>query len=1262
MSRRARRLGLAAVAGVAALVIAIVVAANWAIGTQHGAEWAFERLGATLPGKLKVGRLTGSVRHKLVVYDVRYESEAMILTIRRLAIDWNLRPLVHQRIDIRNLDGEGVYALMLPGPARPAPDSTAPELPDLDLPMDFMVRHGTLRDVLVHQQGGDTTVALDTVRVTSAAFRDTLSVGALSVRSHGFDLDLRGRGRPSGRYDSDFTGHWVVHTRGGADVVGGGRAYGNLDTLRIEQRIDTPFRAELDGFVAHPLRGPRFDARVTFTDVEPNRIDPAWPATHATGSARVAGQPLSFTSAGTVRAAFGRNLYQAVFALARDQDRVRLQRVEITEPRQSGRIVARGLVVMAPQGARMDLNGSWSGIALPNRKGGGGGATRGGAPQIRSSKGTFTLGGTTNQYRLTARGGLALLDMPETPWQIAATGDARGLRAQSIRGGLLGGSVAGSGSVTWATQPMGWTLDLSARGIDPSKRWPDWPGQLAVDASSRGVMNPSGLSANVNLKTLSGTLREHPVSGRADLRIAPGAYDIRTLDLLWGPDSLSARGHVGPRWDLAATLAAPDLSVAVPEATGALRMSVQLSGSASSPRVQGTARADTLRWRQFGAQSLTADADLHDGPGGKLDVRLTNGRMGDRLYPRGSFTINGGPHDHTLQASLSGGADSATIAGRGAFANGRWTGHLTSGDIASADMGVWTLAGPATLAASASDVRAENVCLTSAGAKACGDVSWSRTGPWSARADLDSVPLAMLREWIPPGVVLDGRVNGAGAFHGTAGGPPLGEARLTIGPGEIVFPRGQTETRAPFDPATIDVRGDASGMTVAGGVTLPQDGDVKGELRMGQGTSPTRSVSGTAEAHLRDLRLIEVFVPDLTRTQGQLQASLGLSGTAAHPVWRGNATVTGGGAELPRLGITLQNAQLTATESDNGRLRIEGSMSSGPGRVDVAGEATMAPDGAPAANLTIKGQQFRAIGTRELEADVSPDLRVRIHADSLRVEGQVEVPRAEVRQISSTKKQQLIRPSEDVVVIGSEERRRGMHVTANVKVTMGDNVHVLAGGLDAKTKGSVIVMDAPGAQTTASGELHLENGRYHAYGQQLTIERGRLLFVGGRITNPGLDVRASRHARDGVTAGLEVRGTLEKPLFSTFSDPQMSDRDALAYVVMGHKLETESRSQQGIVTDAANTLGVSGGSLLAGQVANQLGIDEASVETTSGTLNQASLMLGQYLSPRMYVNYGIGLADAVSRLRIEYYLNRKWTLQAETGNETSAGILYTVER
>jgi len=108
-----------------------------------------------------------------------------------------------------------------------------------------------------------------------------------------------------------------------------------------------------------------------------------------------------------------------------------------------------------------------------------------------------------------------------------------------------------------------------------------------------------------------------------------------------------------------------------------------------------------------------------------------------------------------------------------------------------------------------------------------------------------------------------------------------------------------------------------------------------------------------------------------------------------------------------------------------------------------------------------------------------------------------------------------------------------------------------------------------------------------------------------------------------------------------------------------HKL-ARAASRGSLASKAASSLGLRGGNLLARSVGKGVGLDEAQIET-KGDLKEASFVAGKYLSPNLYVSYGIGLFDPVSTLRLRYVLSSKWTLQAETGTGTGADLLYRFE-
>jgi translocation and assembly module TamB len=60
--------------------------------------------------------------------------------------------------------------------------------------------------------------------------------------------------------------------------------------------------------------------------------------------------------------------------------------------------------------------------------------------------------------------------------------------------------------------------------------------------------------------------------------------------------------------------------------------------------------------------------------------------------------------------------------------------------------------------------------------------------------------------------------------------------------------------------------------------------------------------------------------------------------------------------------------------------------------------------------------------------------------------------------------------------------------------------------------------------------------------------------------------------------------------------------------------------------------------------------------------NETSLVLGKYLSPRLYVSYGVSLTESLNTLKLRYSLDDRWTVKTEVGEERGADLVYTIEK
>ena len=80
--------------------------------------------------------------------------------------------------------------------------------------------------------------------------------------------------------------------------------------------------------------------------------------------------------------------------------------------------------------------------------------------------------------------------------------------------------------------------------------------------------------------------------------------------------------------------------------------------------------------------------------------------------------------------------------------------------------------------------------------------------------------------------------------------------------------------------------------------------------------------------------------------------------------------------------------------------------------------------------------------------------------------------------------------------------------------------------------------------------------------------------------------------------------------------------------------------------------------------ASTYGLEEVGVESslgTDGTANTA-LVLGKFLSPRLFISYGISLTESINTLKLRYTMSDRWIFKTEAGEHQSADVEFTVER
>ncbi len=209
-------------------------------------------------------------------------------------------------------------------------------------------------------------------------------------------------------------------------------------------------------------------------------------------------------------------------------------------------------------------------------------------------------------------------------------------------------------------------------------------------------------------------------------------------------------------------------------------------------------------------------------------------------------------------------------------------------------------------------------------------------------------------------------------------------------------------------------------------------------------------------------------------------------------------------------------------------------------------------------------------------------------------------------------------------------------------------------GLKATVAGELHIGD----NLDSRGELRLNDGRYQAYGQDLTVRKARILFTGA-LSQPYLDIEAVRSITENnetVTAGLKISGSASQPVVSVFAEPSMSQEQALSYLVAGHALGADT-GDASLVARAALGLGVAGGASIAGSLAQRVGIRDFELNTR-GVGDATSVVASGKVSDRLTLSYGVGVFDQSTTVGMRYQLTRRLFLEAASGLASSLDIFY----
>lgn len=840
----------------------------------------------------------------------------------------------------------------------------------------------------------------------------------------------------------------------------------------------------------------------------------------------------------------------------------------------------------------------------------------------------------------------AALDGPAGAFSLTSpfSGDLTKIYLQQIQLEAGQGKAEGHLNLQFA-DGIAWDTALDLSTINPAYWVAELPGTLAGPLRSKGEMKNEKLSLTADLD-LKGKLRGQPAVIQAKADGGGEQWSLSALQIRLGDNSINGKGSLQQKLAGQIDIKLPRLAQLWPQLRGQLNGRVDVAGTLKAPQGKLGLQGTQLAFEDNRLQSLNLDATLDSAQRAKIDLKGSGIQAGETSLGTLTASGQGDIKNQKLTLDLQGPKLKLALGLDGNLDQGNWRGRLASGDIQAGGQD-WKLQGPAKLERLADGkINFGAHCWTSGPASLCGEDQRLMPEP-KLRYHLKQFPIDSLAQWLPKDFAWKGRLNADLQLDLPASGPngqisvdaSGGTLRIKEKDQWLDFPYQTLKLNSKLTPKRID-----TDLNFVGGKL--------GELMLQAQINPLpkdKPLTGSFRLSGLDLSVARPFVPMVEKLTGRLNGSGTLAGTLLAPQVNGNLLLSDGEISGPELPMDLEALQLHAVIAGE-TVQLNGGWKSGKtGQGTLSGNIAWGQ--ALVVDLALKGTQLPVTVEPYAKLEMAPDLKISVKDDKLAITGKVLVPKGEitVRELPPS----TVKVSDDTVIVGqqTEEGKPPMAMAMDIDVVVGQDKLSFAGfGLTANLQGHVHIGD----NMDTRGELWLNDGRYRAYGQRLTVRRARLLFA-GPIDQPYLDIEAIRQTDD-VIAGIRLSGSAEQPTTQIFSEPAMSQEQALSYLVLGRPLASNGEDNN-MLAQAALGLGLMGSSGVTGGLAKNLGIQDFQLDT-EGSGSATSVVASGNISEKLSLRYGVGVFEPANTIALRYKLSKKVYLEAAGGVASSLDIFY----
>ncbi|WP_111892300.1 translocation/assembly module TamB domain-containing protein [Acinetobacter sp. MB5] len=808
-------------------------------------------------------------------------------------------------------------------------------------------------------------------------------------------------------------------------------------------------------------------------------------------------------------------------------------------------------------------------------------------------------------------------------------------------------------------------------------------GEISGVVKSEGLWSDALKRISIQQLNLAGMINHQVVRGKGNLAVVvnsnqkglvPQQFEANNLFLAYAGNQVQATGNAQ---NLHLQINAPALYAIYSglrgKAYGYLDMQTR-------PHVKATANiaVDNFAFKDLlSIQKLRVRGELptSENVPSMLKAEMTNLRRGNRQIQYGAMTIAGTRKAHVLQVQGWNSYSKFYVQLAGGFnPNNDWSGQIQRGTFDSVRAVLTQQQNANVIYHSAThQLYIGQHCWSSKQSQLCFDQP-VQISPNAGNISFvaSNLNLNDFSAFMPDGFAMTGQLNGYAKASWAQGKRPNIDAKLITQNGQI----GVTADD-PDDPATTTSYQQLSliAKSVTQGLLLRLD--VKTE-NIGTGyanvvVDPYKSdfpMQGEIAFDQVDLKFLKPFVQDIRSIGGTLAFAGKVNGTLTKPLLTGDLRLKNGSLSLVSVPVNIHNLQVYSAIRQN-HASIQGGFNSGKGVGKIDGQVDWT--GEPHVQFNFTGDKLLIRQAPLLTAVIDTNIAVDMLPlqKSVTVKGKVDIPRALINMPESSANVVNVSPDVRVLKAGQDalqvlRQSKPWKIQADVDLSLGDKVIFqgfnsripLVGRLYLTQRGLETAMNANGA-IGVSQKVKIE-----PYGQTLDLNRAIIRF-NGPVGNPTLDIDTTKNI-SGTTVGVRISGTASSPNIQVYNDGGLSEQEALNALLSGRINEGSSSLNQTTTfkSDVNNTLAAAGISLGLGgtraftnQIGRTFGLSGLALDA-EGTGDDTQVSVTGYLTPDLYLRYGVGVFTNVNKLTLRYQMNKRMYLEASQSVERAMDVFY----